>query len=131
MLVWMTIIGPVRKSSILCSRARGRASTAALLATTLACGDDAATSGSEGPPVHYARDVAPIIERHCVSCHGSSAFAPFPLLSYEDVFEHAQDAVDAIASHKMPLCAQQDESCGPSADELETLVRWLAQGRPR
>jgi mono/diheme cytochrome c family protein len=104
---------------------------AALLVAASACGDDAAPSASEGPPVGYARDVQPILERHCVSCHGSSAFAPFPLLSYDDAVEHGDDAVDAIAARKMPLCAEFEERCRPSAKELATLVRWLAQGHPR
>jgi hypothetical protein len=114
------MIGTVRKATL-----------AALLAATSACGDDPAPDASDGPRVGYARDVSPILERHCVSCHGSSAFAPFPLLSYDDAVEHGDDAVDAIAARKMPLCAEFEERCRPSAEELGTLMRWLAQGSPR
>ena len=34
--------------------------------------------------VTFARDVAPILYRHCVSCHREGAIGGFPLLSYQD-----------------------------------------------
>jgi hypothetical protein len=99
---------------------------ASLPLLTFACGDDAPPESS----LSYAHDIAPIFDRYCVSCHGSSAFAPFTFLSYEDAYEHGREAVVVIKSHKMPPCAQEDESCAPTKSELSTLEQWVEQGRP-
>src|SRR5438105_3094626 len=40
--------------------------------------------------VTYARDVAPIVFKQCVSCHRPGQIGPFPLLTYQDARKRAQ-----------------------------------------
>jgi len=37
----------------------------------------------------FDRDVAPILYKHCASCHRSGQIAPFPLLTYSDASKRA------------------------------------------
>ncbi len=52
--------------------------------------------------VTYARDIAPIMNANCVSCHRSGQIAPFPLGSYNDVAKRAKQISDVTESHYMP-----------------------------
>lgn len=60
----------------------------------------ALTAGSA--PVTFNQDIAPIIYRHCSSCHRPGEAAPFPLLSYADVKKKARTIADATESRLMP-----------------------------
>jgi hypothetical protein len=59
-------------------------------------------TSASGAPVTFNHDVAPIIYRHCASCHRPDQAAPFTLLSYEDVKRKARTIADATASRQMP-----------------------------
>jgi len=50
----------------------------------------------------YARDIAPILNRHCVECHRPGTEAPFVLTSYEKVAAKAAAIADAVADGQMP-----------------------------
>ena len=39
-----------------------------------------------GAQTTYEKDVAPIIQKHCVSCHSPGGYGPFSLQSFSDVF---------------------------------------------
>ncbi len=52
--------------------------------------------------VTYNRDIAPIIDRHCVTCHRTGAVAPFPLESYTDVVRHVQQIREVVMAELMP-----------------------------
>src|SRR5262245_20001134 len=54
------------------------------------------------PPVTFTRDVAPILYRHCVSCHRSGAVAPFPLMSYAEAAKRAKLIAQVTSSRYMP-----------------------------
>src|SRR6266849_4286638 len=41
------------------------------------------------PQLTFYRDIAPIIDTHCASCHRPDGAAPFSLLSYPDVKQRA------------------------------------------
>jgi hypothetical protein len=53
------------------------------------------------PPVFY-RDVLPILQQHCQSCHRSGEIAPMPLVTYGDVRSRAQEIAITVAERKMP-----------------------------
>ena len=40
---------------------------------------------SEPLPVTFTKDVAPILQKHCQTCHRPGEAAPFPLMTYEQV----------------------------------------------
>jgi mono/diheme cytochrome c family protein len=52
--------------------------------------------------VTYTRDIAPIMQAHCVQCHRDNEIAPFPLVSYADVSKRARQLVRVTQSRLMP-----------------------------
>ena len=47
-------------------------------------------------------NVAPILYRHCAECHRPGEFAPFSVLQYRDVAQHARSIARAVTTHTMP-----------------------------
>src|SRR4029453_8016010 len=58
-------------------------------------------SAAAGIPT-FSRDIAPIVFRHCVSCHHPGQNAPFSLLTYEDVRPRARQIALVTKSRYMP-----------------------------
>jgi hypothetical protein len=52
--------------------------------------------------VTYTRDIAPIMQAHCVQCHRENEIAPFPLVSYSDASKRARQLVRVTQSRFMP-----------------------------
>jgi len=52
--------------------------------------------------VTYTRNIAPIMQAHCVQCHRDNEIAPFPLVSYADVSKRARQLVRVTQSRLMP-----------------------------
>lgn len=53
-------------------------------------------------PLTYARDIAPILNRHCVGCHRPGTEAPFSLTSHEKAAAKASSIADVVADGTMP-----------------------------
>ena len=60
-----------------------------------------AASQSESSPTFY-RDVLPILQQHCQSCHRPGEISPLPLMTYEDAHTEARSIAFITASRKMP-----------------------------
>lgn len=103
-----------------------RAIAVVLTVAAAACGDDTPT---------YHRDVRPIVEGRCVSCHADGAIAPFALDSYDAVAALAAPVRHAVSTRQMPPW-----SASPSVDyrwdisltdaQIETIVAWVDAGAP-
>ena len=50
----------------------------------------------------FFKNVAPILEQHCQTCHRPGEVAPMPLLTYTDARPWAKTIKTAVLSHKMP-----------------------------
>ena len=50
----------------------------------------------------YDRDVAPILQKNCQSCHRPGEAGPMPLLTYKQVRPYAAAIKEAVALRKMP-----------------------------
>lgn len=89
---------------------------------------------SSGPT--YARDVAPILQANCQSCHRAGEIGPFPLESYEDARRWAQNIVAVTASRRMPPwkpVAGHGDFQGVrrlTDTQIATLKRWADAGAP-
>src|SRR5580704_15070718 len=60
-------------------------------------------SASNRPsPVTFTNDVAPIVFQHCATCHRPGELAPFSLLTYDDVKQHARQIAVVTTSRFMP-----------------------------
>jgi len=86
--------------------------------------------------VTYTRDVAPILEAHCVECHRERGGAPFALRTYRDASRRARTMVRVLESGFMPpwhaiggdIPLEGDRRL--EADKVETLRRWVVAGKP-
>jgi len=82
----------------------------------------------------YSRDVAPIITKHCVTCHRPQQGAPFVLLTYEDARRRSADIAAVTKARQMPpwlpdTSAPAFEGERRLSDtEIETLQRWSETG---
>lgn len=104
---------------------------AALALCLAACGSGGGTCPSDlpascpSPAPSYARQVAPLIQQRCTSCHspgGSSS--SWPLDSYSDVYRLRGPVLDQVYSCRMPLGGSLD----PAGRQL--LLGWLVCGAP-
>lgn len=50
----------------------------------------------------FTKDVAPILYRHCVSCHHANDIAPMPLITYKDARPWAAAIREAVVTRRMP-----------------------------
>lgn len=106
----------------------------------VACGTD-----EESPPdVPVARatwyqDVAPILSKHCMSCHQDGGIGPFALTDYDSARESSAHVIDAVERGIMPpFDAREEADCTPrfdwvddprlTAEEKATLHAWIEDG---
>lgn len=88
-------------------------------------------------PVDYARQIAPLLGEHCVSCHSPGNIAPFAFSNYDKVRGHSRTIADVLREDRMPPW-HADPQHGSFANdrsltaaERATLLEWIAQGAPR
>ncbi len=87
--------------------------------------------------ITYVRDVAPIIEKKCATCHQPGAIGPMPLNSYEQVKGFSPMIREVIRTNRMPpYLADQtvghfldDDRLTP--DQIKTMVHWVEGGAQR
>jgi len=84
--------------------------------------------------VTFNRDVAPILQKHCQSCHRPGQAAPMSLLTYQAARPWAKAIRNAVASRRMPPWFA-DPRYGHFANdaalqqtEIDTLVNWVNDG---
>jgi hypothetical protein len=87
--------------------------------------------------ISYAHDVAPILEKNCVSCHQKGSIGPFAMDNYETVKGFSPMIREVIRTDRMPPY-NADPHVGKFSDnknmsraEITTLVHWIEQGAPR
>ncbi|MEM7260690.1 MAG: redoxin family protein [Planctomycetota bacterium] len=86
--------------------------------------------------VTYHRDVAPIVEASCATCHRPGTAAPFPLQTFEQVRSHGSMVAEVVELERMPPWYanpahgrfQNDRSL--TAEQRATIVRWVESGMP-
>lgn len=94
-------------------------------------------SNRDGQAVSYAKDVAPILERKCVSCHSNGNIGPFAMSGYAKVRGFSDQIREEILTQRMPPWSADphygrfEGDRALSIDEMRTLVRWIDAGTPR
>jgi len=99
-----------------------------------------ATATAQGSAnVTFTKDIVPILQRSCQSCHRPGAMAPMPLISYEDVRPWASAIKRRTAAREMPPwfieknVGIQKFKDDPSLTDAEIvkIVKWVDSGAPR
>lgn len=57
-------------------------------------------SAFDGPTYHA--DIAPMVEKNCVTCHGEDGIAPFDLSTYDNLVPLAQVSIQEMETGSMP-----------------------------
>ena len=88
-------------------------------------------------PVSYSREVAPLLEKHCVGCHSPGNIGPFALSSYKKVKGWSAMIEEVLLDRRMPPW-HADPHYGKFVNdralttaETHTLLNWIAQDCPR
>jgi mono/diheme cytochrome c family protein len=88
----------------------------------------------EAQTVTFNRDILPIMQKNCQSCHRPGEIAPFSLVSYNDARPWAKSIKAAVVSRKMPPWFA-DPSYGHFANDMrlseadiKTIVSWVDAG---
>jgi hypothetical protein len=94
----------------------------------------AALLGATAP--EFYKDVVPVLQRHCQSCHRAGEAAPFSMSTYEEVRPWAKAIKAAVLRRTMPPWFA-DASFGSfknnpslSPAEIQTIVSWADGGAP-
>jgi hypothetical protein len=101
------------------------------------------TTGATAPAVTFSRDIAPILQRSCQTCHRPNSIAPMPLISYEDARPYAasikrRTAIRSRQGTMPPWYIEKDigiqhykNDISLSDDDLAKIAAWVDSGAPR
>jgi hypothetical protein len=84
--------------------------------------------------VTFNKDVLPIVQKNCQSCHRPGEVAPFSLLNYESARPFARAIKTKVMAREMPPWFAEDGYAKYSNDtrlsqrDVHTLVAWVDQG---
>src|SRR5713226_3117075 len=102
-----------------------------------------AQSGASSADVTFTKDIAPILQRHCQSCHRPDSLAPMSLLTYDDVRPYARAIKTRTALRTQrgtmpPWFIEKDigiqqykDDPSLSEEEITTIAKWADSGAPR
>lgn len=81
------------------------------------------------PKPSYKKDVVPVLDAKCLSCHdGADAKGPWPLNDVDEIVHWSGPFIQDITSCSMPPPA--DGGTPLTLEESATLLGWLACGAP-
>jgi len=86
--------------------------------------------------VTFHRDVQPILQTRCQVCHRPGDVAPFPLMTFAEALNWADDIKEYVASRRMPPWpitggVAMKNDIGLSAAQIATIVKWVDEGCPK
>lgn len=104
----------------------------------------AATGWAQGQRVTFTKDVLPILQENCQTCHRPSGtnmsgmIAPMSLMTYQEVRPWAKSIAKVVSGREMPPWNASEEFYGHfrnervlTQDEIDTIVAWVKQRAPR
>src|SRR6476469_8679972 len=90
-------------------------------------------------PATFTKDVAPILQEKCQSCHRAGSLAPMSLITYEEARPWAKSIKERVVTRNMPPWHldktvgiqhfQNDMSL--SDEQIATIARWVDAGAPQ
>jgi hypothetical protein len=94
---------------------------------------------ADSPAPTFTKDVAPIFQAKCESCHRPDNMAPMSLQTYEQARPWAKSIAQRVGAHQMPPW-HIDKTVGIQKfkndrslndDQVDTIVRWVNAGAPK
>ena len=87
----------------------------------------------------FTKDVAPIFQNKCESCHRPDSIAPMSLITYEEARPWARSIRERVASRNMPPwhiaktvgIQHYKDDRSLSQKEIDTIVSWVGAGSPK
>jgi hypothetical protein len=86
--------------------------------------------------ITFSKDIAPIFQAKCETCHRPGEMAPMALITYQQVRPWAKDIRERVATRQMPpwhldptvgIQSFQDDMSLSTA-QIDTVVKWVAAG---
>ena len=107
---------------------------AALLILTVASVADNSRTSAADAPVTFSKDVLPILQKNCQSCHRPGQMAPMSLVTFRDARPWARAMKSKVESRQMPPWFA-DPAHGEFANDrslalrdIETIAKWADSG---
>jgi mono/diheme cytochrome c family protein len=96
-----------------------------------------ATEPAKAPT--FTKDVAPIIFKNCLQCHGTNGIAGrYPLTSYENALMRAEAIKEKVSTRQMPPWPADSAKSVPfrndpslTREQIDTIVAWVDGGAPK
>src|SRR5712691_3440356 len=106
-------------------------------ATAIAATNIPTRAADTAAPVTFAKDVLPILQKNCQSCHRPRQIAPMSLLTYEEARPWARAIKTKVESRQMPPWFADpqhgqfanDRSLGQR--DIDTIANWADSGAPQ
>jgi hypothetical protein len=112
------------------------AAAALILVPAMASAQAQAPAGER--QITFTKDIAPILQRSCVTCHRAGEMAPMSLTTYQEVRPWVRSIKTRVAKREMPPW-HVDKTIGiqrfkddPSLsdEEIEMISKWVDNGAP-
>jgi len=110
-----------------------------LAAGTLFLGAGTAVAGDGAKSPTFTKDIAPIFQNKCESCHRAESMAPMSLITYEETRPWAKAIATRVKTRQMPPW-HIDKTVGIqhfkndrslSDEQIDTIVQWAGAGAPK
>ena len=94
-------------------------------------------SATNPPKVTFTKDIAPIVQKNCQTCHRPGEGTPFSLLTYEDARPWARDIRRMVQERAMPPWFEDghtekfENNRSLTQDQIDTIVAWVNAGAPK
>jgi len=84
------------------------------------------------PPPSWSNDVAPLVDKYCLACHGDGGIAQplFDFTTYQNVYANRMEITHQFYACLMPPSDASPLPPVPSTAEREMLLAWLKCGAP-
>lgn len=99
----------------------------------------AAAQDKPAPQVTFTKDIAPIFQKACESCHRKDSLGPMSLVTYEEARPWARSIKARVAARQMPPW-HIDKSVGIqhfsndrslTDEQIAKIVKWVDSGAPK
>jgi Copper type II ascorbate-dependent monooxygenase, C-terminal domain len=95
-----------------------------------------ASAAPPAPLPTFNKDILPIIEGRCQTCHRPGEIGPMPLITYEQTKPWAKAIAEAVKTRKMPpwfadqCCGQFSTNPSLRPEEIALIDAWVTAGSP-